>query len=475
MRNSGFIKTYLIICLLLVIAVPGSAQSPDTQWTRVYYEPGTDDGHSIKETKNGYVIAGANWIDEQRNYDIYILKIGYGGDVQWGRTYGNSGYDVGYGLDVTTDGGFIVTGRTSQSLFLLRTDMYGDSLWMRLYPGTLGNSVIETFGGGYVAVGRLGIDLVVVKTDIMGNELWHRTYSNSYEDQAYSVCETSDGNIVVVGYAQVPSNGGTNMYLLKLNVLGDTLWTRLYNGDGMAGGEWVEETSDGGLIIVGRTTSFGPQGEDVYLIKTDFYGNVEWSNTFGGLEWDGGVYVEQTVSGGYFIGGYTHSFSNSMDFYFIKTDSQGNEMWSRVVGEPSQSDWGLSGAITSDGGYIMVGNKWVSDENWSDIYVVKLNSDLTEVFENNIADYNISIKLDNNYPNPFNATTTIRYSSLNKSQISISIYNLLGQKIETLFEGIQSPGEHVLTWDASYLPSGIYFARLETRCRTENIKMVLLK
>ncbi|UCE67211.1 MAG: T9SS type A sorting domain-containing protein, partial [Candidatus Zixiibacteriota bacterium] len=80
-----------------------------------------------------------------------------------------------------------------------------------------------------------------------------------------------------------------------------------------------------------------------------------------------------------------------------------------------------------------------------------------------------------NYPNPFNAKTTIRYSLPNKSEISLSVYNLLGQQVEMLFEGIQEAGEHTVTWDVSALPSGIYFARLETRCRTENIKMVLLK
>jgi hypothetical protein len=80
-----------------------------------------------------------------------------------------------------------------------------------------------------------------------------------------------------------------------------------------------------------------------------------------------------------------------------------------------------------------------------------------------------------NYPNPFNAFTTIRFTLPYESEITLSIYNLLGQRVETLFDGIQNPGEHSVTWNASHFPSGIYFARLETRCRTENIKMVLLK
>jgi hypothetical protein len=85
-----------------------------------------------------------------------------------------------------------------------------------------------------------------------------------------------------------------------------------------------------------------------------------------------------------------------------------------------------------------------------------------------------SLSLEN-YPNPFNASTTIRYTLPNESEISLSIYNLLGQRVEVLFEGAQDPGEYIITWDSSHSPSGIYFARLETRCQTENVKMVLLK
>jgi hypothetical protein len=86
-----------------------------------------------------------------------------------------------------------------------------------------------------------------------------------------------------------------------------------------------------------------------------------------------------------------------------------------------------------------------------------------------------SVELLQNYPNPFNASTTIKYYLPSSSEISLSIYNLLGQRIETLFEGVQNPGDHTITWDASDFPSGIYFARAETADRTENIKMVLLK
>ena len=99
---------------------------------------------------------------------------------------------------------------------------------------------------------------------------------------------------------------------------------------------------------------------------------------------------------------------------------------------------------------------------------------VTEVNENNAA-IPTGYMLLENYPNPFNAATSIRYTLPHKSEISLSIYNLLGQRVETLFNGIQNPGEHAITWDASHLPSGIYFAQLETADRRENIKMVLLR
>jgi len=151
------------------------------------------------------------------------------------------------------------------------------------------------------------------------------------------------------------------------------------------------------------------------------------------------------------------------NFHLSSTDC-GNSFNSPCIdaGDPNLSDdllnclWGL-GALRSDMGAYGGGDSLITG-------ILDFPSFLPEGFT-----------ILQNYPNPFNAATTVRYSLPNKSEISLSIYNLLGQRVETLFDGVQDPGEHALTWDASRLPSGVYFARLETAGRTENIKMVLLK
>jgi len=464
------------ISLILVLGPTARAQAPDTQWTRIYYESGPDGGFSIKEAKNGYVIAGANWIEAQENYDIYILKINLNGDTLWSRLYGGPAYDVAQDIDVTGDYGFILTGEAQPGgLFLLRTDLNGDSLWMHSYTGTFGESVIETSDGGYVAVGKSGYNIVVVKADYNGNEIWHRIYGHEFINSlAYSVCETSDGHYMVLGSAQYPPPRGLQAWLLKLNQNGDTLWTNNYGGSEWEEGRCVEETSDGGYIITGRTTSYGAGFWDVYLVKTDINGNLQWHRSYGGSEEDAGHSVQQTGTGGYFVGGYTFSYSTYVDFYFIETDQQGILQWSKIVGDSPNSEWGLSSIIASGGSYIMVGNIWISDITGEDIYVVKLyptTVGIPQTGEINLPD---SPFLQNNYPNPFNSSSVIEYSLSRAAHVRIDIYDLLGRKVKTLVDERKQPGTHSITFDASDLSSGVYFYRLQAGEVTETRKMVLL-
>jgi hypothetical protein len=130
-------------------------------------------------------------------------------------------------------------------------------------------------------------------------------------------------------------------------------WFKTFGGSGSDWGSSVQQTSDGGFIIVGRTWSFGAGLADVWLIKTDASGNREWDRTFGGGDRDVGLSVQQTSDGGFIIVGWTESFGAG-DVWLIKTDANGNKLWDRTFGG-SGSDWGSSVQQTSDGGFIIVG------------------------------------------------------------------------------------------------------------------------
>ena len=137
---------------------------------------------------------------------------------------------------------------------------------------------------------------------------WTRVYGASGPEVAYSVTETSDGHYLTAGYTGFGA-GNQDGWLLKLDKTGDTLWAKPFGGTGYDGLHCVVEASDGGYLAVGFTESFGAGVKDVYIIKTDSDGNQEWTKTYGGGLQDVG-YAACRTSGGYVICGYIDGFSD---------------------------------------------------------------------------------------------------------------------------------------------------------------------
>jgi hypothetical protein len=185
--------------------------------------------------------------------------------------------------------------------------------------------------------------------------LWTRTYGGSNDDYAWSVEQTADGGYIVAGSTNSFGAGDFDCYLVKTNSQGDTLWTRTYGGSDDDRATSIQQTADGGYIVAGFTLSFGAGSGDFYLVKTNSLGDTLWTRTYGGSSDDKGFSVQRTADGGYIVAGFTLSFgAGGYDFYLVKTNSQGDTLWTRTYGGSNQ-DEARSAQQTADGGYIVAG------------------------------------------------------------------------------------------------------------------------
>jgi hypothetical protein len=264
-----------------------------------------------------------------------------------------------------------------------------------------GNSVQQTTDGGYIIAGTTesyGVkngyyDVYLVKTDINGDTLWTRAYGGAVYDEGYSVHQTSDLGYIVVGHTSSFGNGGFDVYLIRTDMNGNLLWSKTYGGTSDDDGYDVKQTTDGGFIITGQTLNFGAINHDVYLIKTDADGNLLWTRTFGGTGDDYGYSVQQTKDGGYIVGGNR----STAGFYIIKTNSAGDTLWTKTsyAGTTPHINVAYSIKQTDDEGYIIAGITYPLH-----VLLIKTNSNGTTQWSKIIAgaaqDYALSVGLTTN-------------------------------------------------------------------------------
>jgi len=469
----------LLFVSFILLQISSLAQAPDTMWTKTFGGSEIDGGNSVRQTTDGgYIIAGVTASFGAGSQDNCLIKTDEYGDTMWTKTFGGAGFDFG-GFDVrqTSDGGYILVGVTWSSgsggsdVYLVRTDCNGDTIWTKTFGGIeneIGHSVQQTSNGGYILVGVTwssgsgGSDVYLVRTDCNGDTIWTKTFGGGQGDFGTSVYQTVNGGYIIVGSTESFGAGNWDVWLIRTNVDGDTLWTRTYGGSQRDVGTSVQQTTDGGYIIVGSTDSFGGR-EDFWLIKTDSNGDTLWTKTFVGE----GASVQQTSDGGYILVG-------TSGVYFVRTDCNGDTIWTKRL-SGSERDEGHSVRQTTDGGYIAVGStKSFGAGNW-DVWLIKLEPDSPSVIENydNLIPSNFSIC--QNYPNPFNPSTKIRYSIPQSSNVVIKVFDVLGNEIETLVNEEKPKGIYEITWYAERLPSGIYFYQLQTDEFIETKKMILLK
>jgi len=183
---------------------------------------------------------------------------------------------------------------------------------------------------------------------------FQKTFGGTNVDYAYSVQQTVDEGYIIAGYTTSFGAGNRDVYLVRTDVEGTTLWTKTFGESDTDYAYTVQQTTDGGFIIGAHSGSFGAGSHDVYLIKCDANGEIVWTKVYGGSSADGAYSIQQTVDGGYIISAHVNSFGAGLhDVYLIKTDAQGDTLWTKIYGG-SNEDRLRAVQQTTDGGYILV-------------------------------------------------------------------------------------------------------------------------
>ena len=338
--------------------------------------------------------------------DYWIVKVDSMGNVVWQNTIGGSLNDEPYYVGQTGTDSYVVAGNS--------------------YSGETGDKCEPNVSGGTTTA-----DIWAIELDLDGEITSQSTFGGSQNEYILDACISEDGAFVLAGSSNSSisgnktenSMGGFDFWIVKLG--GDTIvelnceadsipfgiaWQNTIGGSGDELFYSVDATSDGGFILGGVSTSgvsldktspaYG--GEDYWIVKIDECGTKEWDQSYGGTNGDVLSQVKQTSDGGYIIGGYstsgisgnkTESLIGSNDYWVVKTDNLGNIEWQNTIGGTSVDEL-KSIDQTSDGGYILAGNSRSNiggdkTENHfgglsNDVWVVKLNSFGSIVWQNNI-------------------------------------------------------------------------------------------
>jgi putative intracellular protease/amidase/ABC-type dipeptide/oligopeptide/nickel transport system permease subunit len=265
-----------------------------------------------------------------------------------------------------------------------------DVVWAKTYGGPQAEgcrAICPCPDGGFIMAGYTfshgsgDSDVLVIKTDDQGNMIWSRTYGGAGAEYGNGCLSTSDGYLVV-GYTTSCGSGSKDVYLMKLDKKGKEIWSKTYGGASWDEGVAVRESADGHYVVCGHTHSFGKGEEDVYLIKTDSLGNLIWSRAYGGERLDMGNSISVTSDGGFLIGATSGSFSQNTDFFLIRTDADGQELWSRTYAAKGPRghgfDWCNSVSLTQDGGALLAG--YADCQDVMDIHVIKTDPEGREVW-----------------------------------------------------------------------------------------------
>jgi hypothetical protein len=479
------------------------AQAPNIEWQKCLGGTFTEIPYCIQQTSDGgYILIGftrSNDGDVSGHHDIetrdiWVVKLNNVGAIEWQKCLGGSSNDNGYFIIETTDHGYILVGETESNdgnvtgnhsalkdMWIVKLSNSGNIVWQKCLGGFASDGaycIQQTSDGGYIIAGYtfsnegdvLGnhglIDWWVVKLNNSGTLEWQKCLGGSSSEMAYSIQQTTDSGYILTGSTNsndvdVSGNhGNSDIWVVKLSNTGNIEWQKCLGGSNSEEARSIQQTNDGGYIITGDTRSndgdvTGNHGfSDMWVVKLNISGNIEWQRCLGGTFGDSGNSILQTADGGYMVAGIASSndgdisgYYGYMDSWIVKLNYLGIIEWQKCYGGTSTEQTKLI-KQTSDGGYIVTAVTESHDGDVSgnhyggDMWVLKLG--------NTVSLENVSSSSISFYPNPVLNELVIEIDNKFLGS-TFNIYNSLGQV--SFYGKIE---QNKMSVNLSLLPTGIY-------------------
>jgi hypothetical protein len=457
--------------IVLFIFVVFSTKSQSVFFEKIYGGRGADNAEVVIEIAGGDIFMGgySDSLTQNGSYDACLTRLDKFGNLKWIKHYASVENDYGLYMTRLRDGSFFMVGEVNTGngngidALLLKLDTAGNLIWRKSFGGAGAQSLqyVDTIVGGeiiacgYAASPTGDNEVLVVKMDTSGNIVWQKLHGGNQTDYADGVHQTPDGGYILSAVTSSFGGGSTDGWLLRLNSLGDTLWTRT-SGDQYAGGcQGTFLLTNGDYLLYGEEEIFSGSGFNFWMERFDSIGVSKWKKNFGGNGTDALFTVREDNQGNIFAAGYSNSFNFGapLDLILIKTDSAGNQQWRKTYGG-SGVDICYDMIKSQLGGFILTGI-FTDPVFQSQFYLLHLDTIGTLIQSVDFDNQESGLSL---FPVPSGNEVHLKRNK-SENEMSIALMNTFGQIVSRY---ILEKGMEEIIIPVNELEEGIYVIQLRT-------------
>ena len=375
---------YLTILFVLTFSIQNSFSQEI--FTKTFGGKANEHAMSVIQTKDGeYVVAGFTFSYGKGKSDIWVMKLDRYGEKIWQRYLGSKGLDWPNALIETRDGNYVIAGYSRDDdthlsdAWIFQLNEYGEGMWSKTFGGEsddVAKAIIQTSDGGFAVTGftysnsRGESDVWLLRLNAVGEELWQKNYGGKGTEMGYSIMETQDDGFLIGGYQSYDSVNKADMLIVKTDRKGKGVWRRALKSRGNDIVESVLETPRGDFLIGGWAYMPEKGDLDAKLAKMGPGGKILWERTYGGKGKDAIYDMEFAPEGGIILAGQTGSFGPSSDVWIFHTDNEGRMDWQKRS-KGDKNDYGHALALANDGGFVIAGGTKSYSAKGSDMVLMK--------------------------------------------------------------------------------------------------------